>query len=243
MNTGFRKPVAADHRWTKARWTKARDGGDNLLAACLQRAVSLGTKDHVYQTHLSAFRRQAQAHARIPGSHEITRRPRSSQRAAREGTQTPGGLSEGRPTVAYGFSRAHRLQSEAQFAAVAQAGPESIRLSQRWFVLIAKPVVPTETTDAPPVARVRFGLTVGKRLARRSVDRLLIKRILREAARHSRPRLVELARSDLDVVLRLKAPLPAREATPRAQLKRALRDDADAVLRRLVDRLIAGRSQ
>lgn len=110
-------------------------------------------------------------------------------------------------------------------------------------MLIAKPVVPTEAAAAPAAARVRFGLTVGKRLARRSVDRVLIKRILRESARHSAPELASVAPGDLDVLLRLKAPLPARESTPRGQLKRALRDDADAVLRRLIERLAAGKSQ
>jgi ribonuclease P protein component len=239
MNTGFRKSVAADPRWAAA----CGFGDDNLLAACPGRAVSLGTRDHGNQTHLSAVRGQAQAHPRVPGPHEVTGRPRRSQRAAREGTQTSGRLSEGRSTVAYGFPRAYRLQSEAQFTAVAQAGPESIRLSQRWFVLIAKPVATTEPAAAPSPARVRFGLTVGKRLARRSVDRVLIKRILREAARHSAPELAALAPAALDILLRLKAPLPPRATTPRGQLKRALREDADAVLRRLVDRLAAGRSQ
>jgi ribonuclease P protein component len=108
---------------------------------------------------------------------------------------------------------------------------------------MAKPVPPTASADARAARRVRFGLTVGKRLARRAVDRVLIKRILREAARHCAPRLEEIAPADLDVVLRLKAPLPARETTPRAQLKRALRADADAVLRRLCDRFTAEKSK
>jgi ribonuclease P protein component len=110
-------------------------------------------------------------------------------------------------------------------------------------MLMAKPAQLTEVADAHAARRVRFGLTVGKRLARRAVDRVLIKRILREACRHSAPRLTELAARDYDIVLRLKAPLPPRETTPRGQLKRALRDDADAVLRRLCDRLTADRSR
>jgi len=108
---------------------------------------------------------------------------------------------------------------------------------------MAKPASPTAIADARAARRVRFGLTVGKRLARRAVDRVLIKRILREAARHCAPRLEDIAQSDLDIVLRLKAPLPARETTPRTQLKRALRADADAVLRRLCDRLTAEKSK
>src|SRR5215470_12681512 len=127
--------------------------------------------------------------------------------------------SEGRPTAAYAFSRAHRLQSEAEFAAVSHAGPDSIRLSQRWFVLIAKPVAETEAgaVNAASGRRVRFGVTVGKRLARRAVDRVLVKRILREAARHAGPQLSAVARVDMDIVLRLKAPLPAPDSVPRGQ--------------------------
>lgn len=153
-------------------------------------------------------------------------------------------LPEGRPTAAFAFSRAHRLQSEAEFAAVARSGPDSIRLSQRWFVLMAKPVSSTDvaTAAAPAAARVRFGLTVGKKMARRSVDRVLVKRILREAARHAAPDIATAAPSGFDIVLRLKAPLPAREATTRTALKRDLRADADTLLRRFRERLAAGAS-
>jgi ribonuclease P protein component len=213
------------------------------FATRLLRVVSLGNNDHVYQTHLSALCGQAQAHARISGPHAIARRARRAERAPRQGSQATGDLSEGRLTAAYVFSRAHRLQSEAEFAAVAQAGPNSIRLSQRWFVLTARPIevpspdVPSPESGRTPARRVRFGLTVGKRLARRSVDRVLVKRILREAARHSAPDLEALARMPFDVVLRLKAPLPAQDALPRGQLKRALRADADMLLRRFRERL------
>jgi RNase P protein component len=106
---------------------------------------------------------------------------------------------------------------------------------------MAKPVVLIEETNIAAAPRVRFGLTVGKRLARRSVDRVLVKRILREAARHATPELAAVATSGLDIVVRLKAPLPARETT-RGELKRALRADADAVLHRLRDRLSAGKT-
>lgn len=110
-------------------------------------------------------------------------------------------------------------------------------------MLIAKPAASTETDAAPTARRVRFGLTVGKRLARRSVDRVMIKRILREAARHSAPGLAAVAATDLNIVLRFKAPLPPRESTPRGQLKRALRADADTVLRRLHEKLAAETSK
>jgi ribonuclease P protein component len=108
-------------------------------------------------------------------------------------------------------------------------------------VLLAKPAPIAEDAAAAAPRRVRFGLTVGKRFARRAVDRARIKRVLREAARHCAPQLALAARSDLDIVLRLKAPLPARATTSLRQLKRALREDADALLARLLARLSAPR--
>lgn len=148
-------------------------------------------------------------------------------------------LDRGGTTAGYAFPRASRLQTEAEFAGLAKAGPDSIRLAQRWFVLTAKPAARPATGSTPAAPRVRFGLTVAKRLARRSVDRVLVKRILREAARHAAPAIGDAARGDLDILLRLKAPLPARTTISRAELKHALRADADAVLARLRQRLSA----
>ncbi len=107
---------------------------------------------------------------------------------------------------------------------------------------MAKPVSSSDvaTVATPAPARVRFGLTVGKKMARRSVDRVLVKRILREAARHAAPEITAAASTGFDVVLRLKAPLPARETTSRTVLKRDLRADADTLLRRFRERLAAG---
>jgi hypothetical protein len=62
----------------------------------------------------------------------------------------------------------------------------------------------------------------------------MVKRILREACRHARAELGTVARGrTIDVVLRLKSPLPERDALPLAQLKRALRAEADALLAEL----------
>jgi len=66
----------------------------------------------------------------------------------------------------------------------------------------------------------------------------MVKRILREACRHARAELQEAsAGRTVDVVLRLKSPLPERDALPRAQLKRALRAEADALLAELKRRV------
>lgn len=231
-------PVAT----AKRAWPGLVPAAARLLRRVRAARGFVGNKEnHGYQTHFSALRGQTQADARVPGPDEVTRRPRGIERTARQGTQAPGSLTEGRPTAAFAFSRAHRLQSEAEFAAVARAGPDSIRLSQRWFVLMAMPVALAEVTAAAP--RVRFGLTVGKKMARRAVDRMLVKRILREAARHAGPDISAVSKSGLDIVLRLKAPLPVRDTTTRSALKRTLREDADALLRRLRERLAAAAPQ
>lgn len=94
--------------------------------------------------------------------------------------------------------------------------------------------------EAEPAAaaRVRFGLTVGKRNARRAVERALVKRVLREAARHAAPALDEVAGPRaVDVVLRLKAPCPPKAQVPHPQFKRQLRDEADGLLARLASAL------
>ena len=62
----------------------------------------------------------------------------------------------------------------------------------------------------------------------------MVKRILREACRHARAELGTVARGRaIDVVLRLKSPLPERDTLARARLKRALRAEADALLAEL----------
>jgi RNase P protein component len=94
--------------------------------------------------------------------------------------------------------------------------------------------------DARPT---RLGITVGKRMARRSIDRALVKRIVREAFRHVAPTLDRAAAGAgvaVDVSVRLKAPLgepgsPQRPAL--AALRCALRGEADRLLEALNSRL------
>ncbi|MCS7101874.1 MAG: ribonuclease P protein component [Burkholderiaceae bacterium] len=127
----------------------------------------------------------------------------------------------------YRFARAARLQQAAEFAALSRGG--SWRASGRWLALVAR-----FGRGGGAVAPVRFGFTVGRRFARRAVDRVLVKRILREAARHALPQLAAVARQPIDVLLRLSAPLPAGG---RRAVKRALRAEADVLLTRLLARL------
>ena len=91
--------------------------------------------------------------------------------------------------------------------------------------------------------RARLGITVGKRMARRSIDRALVKRIVREAFRHAAATLDRAAAHAgiaVDVSVRLKAPLgepgsPQRPAL--AALRRSLRGEADRLLEALNVRL------
>lgn len=93
--------------------------------------------------------------------------------------------------------------------------------------------------------RLRYGITVGKKNAHRSVDRALVKRILREAARKQAPDLVScLCEQDmgLDVSLRLRVPLkgiPGIEQGVTA-LKQSLHSDVDQLMQALLRRVDKG---
>ncbi len=144
------------------------------------------------------------------------------------------------------YPAARRLRDSASFAPFASSGRDAAigrwwRAGRRWLSVAAliNPIDPQATGGSrrPPC---RFGVTVGKRNAARSVDRALIKRVLREAARQAAPALDALAAAQalqLDVVLRLKAPVPAPATLARVQLKRELRAEADALLARLAHSL------
>lgn len=128
---------------------------------------------------------------------------------------------------------------------LAARGPATLRLARRWLAVSVLASVPNAAlAQGEPV---RFGFTVGKRNARRAVERNLVKRVLRESVRHAHPQLADLARLrglELAVSLRLKAPLtPKGESAPRTELRRALRAESDellADLARRMDRLSPG---
>jgi ribonuclease P protein component len=112
--------------------------------------------------------------------------------------------------------RTRRLRRPAEFAAVLAAERAGAwRHTGRWLAMTAAALPPA--VGAPSTARL--GLTVGKRLARRAVDRNLVKRVIREAFRHAEP-------PALAISVRLRRPLPS---LPRGELARALRVDADAL--------------
>ena len=129
----------------------------------------------------------------------------------------------------YGFSRNLRLIRTEDFGVLLKTRNERTFFARsRYFSLQAM------CTEVPE--RLRFGITVGKRNAPRSVDRALIKRILREAARHQAPNLLPLLReagSGLDVSLRLKEPLHriAGFDAGVTALKKALHEDANLLMK------------
>jgi RNase P protein component len=107
------------------------------------------------------------------------------------------------------------------------------RSSLRWLALSAR-------ICAGEPAAVRFGLVVSKRMARKSVQRNLVKRILREAARHALPRLTDAsAGRHIDVLLRFKAVFPGVAAMPLPTFRHSLRAEAEQLLQRLDDHLAA----
>lgn len=76
----------------------------------------------------------------------------------------------------------------------------------------------------------RLGLVIAKKLARRAVLRNLLKRLGREAFRHSRANL-----PTCDLVLRLAKPVPSANLAGRRQL----RAEIDALLQRLCEKVAA----
>lgn len=124
-----------------------------------------------------------------------------------------------------------RLRSPAQFAAVT-SDPLALRAGRRWLSIVGR--VQAGGGDVP----VRFGFTASRRHARRSVDRNAAKRVLREAARRHIDELDRAAGGrSVDIVLRLKAAVPATDALQRSDWKAALRAEAQALLAQLAQRL------
>jgi ribonuclease P protein component len=147
----------------------------------------------------------------------------------------------------YGFASFRRLKTPAEFSSLLRAPRESSIRAERqmlsintvWVAAASGPVGGTKAGD------VRFGVTVGKRNARRSVDRALVKRIVREACRHRAAAFEDCAAQGsarIDVALRLKAPLVNEEGAPLAMRawRRQVRAEADGLLQEVLIRL-AGR--
>jgi ribonuclease P protein component len=140
------------------------------------------------------------------------------------------------------YPAARRLRDSTTFTALLRPatgdGGRFWRAGRRWLSLTAR-LRPTPSSSAPS-CRSRYGVTVGKRNAARAIDRSLVKRVLREAARRAAVAIdagAAAAALQLDVVLRLKAPMPATDALERSRFRRELRAEADALLGQLARHL------
>ena len=128
------------------------------------------------------------------------------------------------------FPQKAKIKKSQDFLTVLKArGKGVVRLSGQWFEL--KAVLTQGKVSS------RFGLTVGKHFSKRSVDRNLVKRILREAIRHSvltHPAESPSALQSRTFVLRLKkkVPVPAEGARLNS-LKKELSEDANRLLSQL----------
>ncbi len=156
-------------------------------------------------------------------------------RAASASPSDPGSPGRG------AWSKRQRLRRPPEFAAFL-APRSGWRASRRWLAMSAL-FPPSDWLDPRGLARgagVRFGITVSRRQGRRAVARNMVKRVLREAARHAAARLDAAAgHAPVDVLVRLKAGLPPASAAGWHQVKAQLRQEADSLFEQLHARLCA----
>lgn len=123
-----------------------------------------------------------------------------------------------------------RLKKSSDFQLVLNAkGVNSLSFSSHWFE--------SKLLLADSISCLAVGFTVGKRFAFRAVDRNLVKRILRESVRNTvfRTSNENTRGCSSKLVIRLKRKLPtAGKQMTHSTLKKMLRDDADAMLLRLM---------
>ena len=120
-----------------------------------------------------------------------------------------------------GLPRSLRLIKSAEFGAVLSAPKEkTLRCHSDYFSLSA---LKTENKGM-----VRFGFTVGKHNAHLSVERALIKRLLREAARTKRFDISE-AMTNHAYGLECKMPSVDNNALSKQARKKLLKNDIEAL--------------
>ena len=146
----------------------------------------------------------------------------------------------------YGFASLRRLKTPAEFSALLRAPRErAIRAERQMLSINATWVAAASgSLDNTKAGPVRFGVTVGKRNARRSVDRALVKRIVREACRQRAAAFEDCAAQAsvrIDMALRLKAPLLNEHGAQVAMRvwRREIRADANSLLDEVLTRLRA----
>lgn len=134
-----------------------------------------------------------------------------------------------------GLPRTIRLIKSADFGAVLSCSrDQSIRAYSDFFSVSAK--------KTPNINTVRFGFTVGKHNAHLSVERALVKRLLREASRTNRQLMIEGLQEKnygLDINFRLKCRLPvcgSNGLTKQAR-KVLLRNDIEKLMKHFISKL------
>jgi len=143
--------------------------------------------------------------------------------------------------MAYGFASARRLRTPSEYAELLGAPRErSIRAARQIMSINAAWSAPG--MNGAGSAAVRFGVTVGKRSARRAVDRALVKRIVREACRlqgSAFDHCAAHARVRIDIALRLKTPMVDAQGKVLAmsQWRRQVRVEADTLLGHVLSEL------
>lgn len=131
------------------------------------------------------------------------------------------------------FPKSARILKSEDFGSVLRAqGPGSIRLGRDSVSVCAQAHKQT--------GLVRFGFTVGKKNVRRSVDRALVKRVMRECARAALPRMRDVCDKQglgLDISLRYRTPLLVRNEVTVAQAKENVRRSTELAIAALFKRL------
>lgn len=131
------------------------------------------------------------------------------------------------------FPKSARILSSEDFGIVLHAqGPGCIRLGRDSVSLCAQ----VHGYAGP----VRFGFTVGKKNVARSVDRALVKRIMRECAREALPEVRALCAERgvcADISLRWRTPLRVQGETTVADAKALVRRSTELAIAALFKRL------
>ena len=131
------------------------------------------------------------------------------------------------------FPKSSRILKSEDFGSLMRGqGPGSIRLGRDSVSVCAQAHKQT--------GLVRFGFTVGKKNVRRSVDRALVKRVMRECARVILPQIRDVCVKQglgLDISLRYRTPLLVRGDITVAQAKDNVRRSTELAIAALVKRL------
>ena len=131
------------------------------------------------------------------------------------------------------FPKSARILSSEDFGTILRAqGPGRIRLGRDSVSLCAQ--------ACESAGLVRFGFTVGKKNVRRSVDRALVKRIMRECARQALPEMRRRCAEKgigLDISLRYRTALLVRGETTVAAAKATVRRSTDLAIAALFKKL------